>query len=268
MDVMTEISKVQSALAALGLSIDPKGGKDSHFQTYLRNLFNSQLQTNFPVGHVERELRRMWALIGQLRELQRLRPGVFKKCVGNLNKNTSEKNFWGYRFEVHIAQQLLHGGIEFTYQERPDFSVQHQGTEIYIECGSRRPDKPIDSASLVRQTLFSPTGTISKKAAMPYMNLQTALFLDVTNLIFNATVNNAQLDMIDLEQETAAIVNQTNCGAIALVVFGQNNQTETVGCLTTPICHDNIDRNLRDLLTFLYPRVEQRVLNMSVFRDT
>lgn len=268
MDVMKEISKVQLALAELGLSIDAKGGKDSHFQTYLRNLFSAQFQTNFPLGVVERELRRMWTLIGQLADLRRLRPDVFNKCIENLNQNTSEKNFWGYRFEVHIAHQLLRNEIEFTYRESPDFSLWYREAEVYIECGSRRPDKPIDSAFLARQTLFSSTGTISAKCAKSYMNLKTALFVDVTNLIFNISNNNTAFDILDLEQETAAMVNRTNCGAIVLVVFGQNNKTQTVGCLTIPFYHVNVDQNLKEFLTLLYPNVKKRVLHIAVFGNT
>ena len=261
---MAEIIKVQSAFSDIGLSISAKRGKDSHFQTYLRNLFNSQLQTNFPLGDVERELRRMYALIGQLKDIQRLNPDVFKKCIKNLNKHTSEKNFWGYRFEIHIAHQLLKGRVSFRYRESPDFSVIYQRSEIYIECGSRRPEKPIDTASLARKALI---GTIRQKSAMPYMNLKTALFLDITNLIFNFSVNSAGIDMVNLEQETASMIDRTNCGSVVLVVFGQDNETGTVGCLTSPICHTNIDGSLRDLQAFLYPRVEKRDLNISIFKD-
>jgi hypothetical protein len=100
------------------------------------------------------------------------------------------------------------------------------------------------------------------------MNCKTALFVDVTNLIFNASNNNTALDIPDLEQETAAMVSRTNCGAIALVVFGQNNKTQTVGCLTVPFYHVNIDQNLKELLTLLYPSVERRVINIAVFRNT
>jgi hypothetical protein len=267
MDVMIEISRVQFALAELGISIAPKGEKDSHFQKYLRNLFSSQLETNFPLGDVERELRRMWALIGQLKNIQRARPDVFKKCIENLNKHTSEENFWGYRFEVHIADLLVQKQIRFMYRDRPDFSLKHKNTEIHIECGSARTSQTADAARL-RRKLFGHNGTINKKSAKPYMNFKTALFLDVTNLIFNAIINDAALEMSELEQETTELINQTKCGAIALVLIGQNKETGRVGYLAVPICHENIDENLRDFLALHIPRVDERILNISVFRDT
>jgi hypothetical protein len=74
--------------------------------------------------------------------------------------------------------------------------------------------------------------------------------------------------MADIEEKTAELITKTNCGAIALVIFSQNKATRRIGCLTTPILHDRIDENLRDFLAVNFPRVEKRVLNISVFKDT
>jgi hypothetical protein len=182
MDVTAEIINVQLALAELEIRIESKGNKDPYFQKYLMNLFNAQLQTNFPDEAVERELQRMWALINQLNEIKRARPDVFKKCIQNLNKHSSEENFWGYRFEVIIAYLLVHRQIPFGYHDKPDFSMRHKGQEIHIECGSTRTSQNVDPAYLAHLKLFGNTGIIAKKSSKPYMNFQTTLFIDVTNL--------------------------------------------------------------------------------------
>ena len=260
---MLDLINVQKALAELGINIRPQAGKNSYFQKYLNNLFSSQLMTNFPFGDVERELQRMWVLINQLRDLRTGRPDIFKRCINNLNKHSSEQNFWGYRFELHIAHQLLRKKIDFKYRERPDFSLQHKGSDIYVECGSGRITQSTPSIHLAQQKLFGCRGIINRKSTTPYMNFRTALFLDITNLVANTAV-----DIEDLKQETARIINQASCGAIALVVLGQNKETRKIGYLTVINYHDSIDGGLRDFLVTHFPKVEKRIINLSVFIDT
>jgi hypothetical protein len=99
------------------------------------------------------------------------------------------------------------------------------------------------------------------------MNFKTALFIDVTNLLFNIAINNADQDMSYLEHDAAEMINQTKCGAIALVFFCQNKETRRIGCLTTTLYHNNIDKTLCDFLTVHFPRVGKRVFNVTIFRN-
>ena len=82
-----------------------------------------------------------------------------------------------------------------------------------------------DTSYLARLKLFGNSGTVTKKSEKPYMNFKTALFIDVTNLLFNIAINNTDQDMGYLEHDAAEMINQTKCGAIAasLLLSEQRN---------------------------------------------
>lgn len=124
------------------------------------------------------EFARLRLLIKQLREIEKARPEILKVFRRQIRRAKENDSFFGIRFEINIAASLIRKRIPFTKGESPDFTLLGPPEETYIECGSAhvRGTQHLLLMEKLKRVL-------TQKCAKPYSNRQTALFLDVTNVV-------------------------------------------------------------------------------------
>ena len=84
------------------------------------------------------ECLRLGLFIMELREIKSYDEGLFLRLKKSIHRSKSSDSFFGTRFEVHISSLLIKKGIEFEKDESPDFNIQRDGKNNYIECTSAR----------------------------------------------------------------------------------------------------------------------------------
>jgi hypothetical protein len=152
-------------------------------------------------------------LILNLEKIQEKNPKAWKDYMRVLLRKGNESAFFGEIFEINCHGMLL--GLfpqPIIYKkESPDFYIKDYG--ISIECTSVRFRKKVIKLDHILEKLFT---TITKKNDLGYSNHKTALFIDVTNLIFIATnmgINKIELVFFYYIQE---IVHKFNFGSIII----------------------------------------------------
>lgn len=124
---------------------------------------------------------RLQFLAQDLQRIESARPDLLRQYRKRIRKAGSNRgHFFGIRFEVKMASMLIKNNLTFTTPDPPDFAIQKDGLECFIECGSSRlkEGKQGDLSYKVTQEIRS-------KSAKPYANLDTALAIDITNLRFH-----------------------------------------------------------------------------------
>jgi len=112
------------------------------------------------------------------------------------------------------AYSLLEKGIKYTKPEPPDFKIKHKKVELYIECASAQFD--FNAAPDKKKIYTKLKKTLISKMQKGYANPETALFVDITNLIFHANEMNEPLT----SQELKTILISANIQVKAEQMFG------------------------------------------------
>lgn len=118
-------------------------------------------------------------LLSALMLLKTHKNQAFSKYIKLIKESTYDKYF-GFRFEVEIAATLIHKKINYNISESPDFKIIND-SPIFIECTSRHLNKLKSPENILK----SIKNSIDEKSKKPYSNNQTALFIDITNLLSN-----------------------------------------------------------------------------------
>lgn len=178
------------------------------------------------------EAERLGLLAQDLRQLQTHNPVVFKAFRRTYRKLTINE-FFGWRHELRVAADFTARRIQFGKQEAPDFRIEPADGNglLFIECGSVNLAEAKD-----RDVSYKLRAVVDAKAAKPYANKRTALFLDYTNVLFSsvfgAEVLSAEAANIAVRSAFAA----SPFGAIvalALVVDPTGNRFTMVGMSET-----------------------------------
>lgn len=196
------------------------------------------------------ELERMFALVKDLKVIRHYKPALFRKFKRELIGTGTTDSFFGTRFEVTIAKGLIAKSINFDKADPPDadFEIRRDGRRIFIECGSARIRQ--DATGDISYKVAS---KIKEKSAKPYAKSTTALFLDLTNLLYSSM--NTQFELYTAKAEEIAMnaVNSSGFGAIALFFYLFNRQTNWYGCGYVRADSSNIDSDLKILLDDIIP---------------
>jgi len=160
-------------------------------------------------------------LVKNLSEIEKYDSDLFKKFRRSLRNEDNTDNFYGARFETNIAASLIRKKIPFKKQESPDFLIS-QGNDILlgIECGSARIRKMAATVDLN----YKVVSTVKKKSSKSYCSINTALFIDITNLFHTANRNGKQFDIHGTIDEVKHGLSQDSFGSVILFVYIFNKE--------------------------------------------
>ena len=128
------------------------------------------------------ELLRLEFFLRQLKDLENGNPEALNVYKKEICRAGPTDGFFGIRFEVNIAASLARKGIRFLKQESPDFKLY--GTRVAIECGSIRIRGTVPKADYT----YKIGSCIREKEKRTYSNAETALFIDITNMVYTHNI--------------------------------------------------------------------------------
>lgn len=175
----------------------------------------------------------------------------YKKLI----KICSFDQYYGFRLEAHIAAILTSHNEKFRISESPDFIIEGK-PNIFIECTSRHLNK-IKSRENVLKSIRN---SIVEKSKKSYCKSDTALFIDITNLMsLEWTIlengNQGSLNTID------SYVKETNFGNLILFSWVLHFNTNPLDifnpikyeCMYWRFDNDIIDNNLKKFMDKRWP---------------
>jgi len=188
----------------------------------------------------------------QLETIKKKNEDLFRYFRRQLRR-INEKEYFGFRLEVQTVSIFHQMNIKFRKRESPDFSVEYDGTEVFVECCSINLDEPKD-----KDVSYKVLSALIDKGRKPYANNKTALFLDHTNVFFNSVVSGVRLDLEALSADIKEKINTFNFGAIILEANLMYLERKRFSIGVEPIYSDGIDASLLKLLKqmFLENRAE------------
>jgi hypothetical protein len=232
-----------------------KGNKDYQHpigQTLYRALDN---YNNRELVQAQLEFGRMEFFIVQLKQLEQNDPKMLKAYRELIKKHP--ENYPGYRFEVEVAASLFKKEITFYKQESPDFKiVDDKYGDLFIESGSARlaQNKDVDLT-------YKICSAINKKAKKKYANSNTALFIDITNILFHLQQNERLPDTERLRGSILECLTVTTFGNVTLFSNMLNNDLDRFERSYLRVDSESIDRNLALFLDEHYPNSPHFVPN-------
>lgn len=178
----------------------------------------------------------------------------YEKWKVRLIKNKNSVGLYGDIYELYIHWSLGRKNISFLKSERPDFIIDWKESKVFIECGSAQFDfNKIPTEKEVFRKLKS---VIRINFTSGYLNSSTALFIDITNLIFHlpgfdANILSRALIAVDLELKRNPSKTLKEPGAITFMNFEliKNSSNQNYACsVTGSFLNPNVDPNLKFFL--------------------
>lgn len=195
------------------------------------------------------QLNRMALLAKHLKEIHEFDKSLSRDFKKTIKRSRNINEFFGIRFEINITATLIRHKIPFEKTESPDISIDFQFGKAAIECTSARLRKEKDHYNL----LYKIESAIRSKSKKEYSNLHTALFLDITNLVYeilNAGTNLSKLLDRDI---LFGIVRIFNFGNLTLFTYLSDIKRGGIESAYTRIDHPQIESGLASLLGICFP---------------
>jgi hypothetical protein len=172
--------------------------------------------------------------------------GHYRKLIKN-SRNTDD--FFGTRFEINTAATLIRLRLRFEKAESPDFIVLTEFGKAGIECTSARIRKEKHDQSL----LYKIESALRDKSKKEYSGPDTALFVDITNLVYRTLHSGAGLhDLLDREA-LAGVVRQFDFGNLTLFTYLSDRERGGIESAYARIDHFRMGRALASLLDVCLP---------------
>lgn len=183
----------------------------------------------------------------QLEAIKKKDEDLFRHFRRKLRR-VSEKEYFGFRLEVQTVSLFYQMNIKFRKRESPDFSVEYEGAEVFVECCSINLNEPRD-----KDVGYKVISALTDKGRKPYANKKTALFLDYTNIFFNSVVSGVRLDLEALSADIKGKIDTLNFGAIILEANLMHIERKGFSIGIHLIYSDGIDPVLFELLKRMFP---------------
>jgi len=183
----------------------------------------------------------------QLEAIKKKDENLFRHFRRKLRR-ISEKEYFGFRLEVQTVSIFYQMNIKFRKRESPDFSVEYEGAEVFVECCSINLDEPRG-----KDVSYKVLSALTDKGKKPYANNKTALFLDYTNIFFSSVVSGVRLDLEALSADIEEKIDTFNFGAIILEANLIHMERKGIFIGVEPICSDGIDSVLFEFLKHMFP---------------
>jgi hypothetical protein len=195
------------------------------------------------------QLNRMALLAKNLMELQSFDASLFEDFKKTILASGNVDNFFGTRFEINIAATLARSTIPFRKSEAPDFLIDAGFGMAAIECTSARIRKQRQDYDLRYKIVSSLRGKTNKE----YSNLHTALFLDITNLVYKTLDAGKSLSKLLDRKHLARKMSEFDFGNLTLFTYLSDSERGGIESAYARIDHPEIDRGLTALLDSCFP---------------
>lgn len=192
-------------------------------------------------------LARLGILASNLRRLSEKHPQIFSDFKDDFHEIEHDRYF-GWRCEVDTAATLTKWGADFLHPDPPDFQLERLGEILSIECtsGHYRGSK-VDIEEKVKDA-------VSSKAGKSYISPSTTLFIDFTNVYYNAVAQGEEPNSETLKgwvRERTDLINMEIGSVVLLAYIGQMEEIEN-GRVPLVQATDRVDISpteaLKDLL--------------------
>lgn len=173
--------------------LDIKNQKHSFYKNYefLLKLNQNSEEFRFVLLH------NLFGPIQYLEELKKISQKKYKIWKNRLIKNTDNVGIYGDLFELYITWSLVMKKVEFNSIDSPDFEIHYNNSKIFIECTSSQFEN--GKTPTKEEILSKLENTIFKKLMSKYANTSTTLFIDITNLCYNAKILNSNITQDELK---------------------------------------------------------------------
>ncbi len=205
----------------------------------------------------------LYGIVEYMDMLKKTNNSEYEKWKIRIVKNKKSVGLFGDIYELYIHWSLDRKKITFLKNERPDFIIDWNGSNVFIECGSGQFD--FDKIPNEKEVFRKLKSVIRSNFTSGYLNYSTALFVDITNLIFHLPVFNANIlsralnDVeIELKRNPSKTLNEP--GAITFMNFeliGSSNQNYACS-VTGSFLNPNVDSNLKSFLEENFVRGVQK----------
>lgn len=165
-----------------------------------------------------------------------------------LKNNSKNVGLYGDVFELFIQWSFLQKEINFSKSERPDFIIKFNNSLLYLECTSAQFD--LEKMPTEAEVYKKIKSVVRGKLTASYLNSSTALFIDITNLVYHLPTLNKGflrkvLEATDISVKTKASNNLSYPGSITFINFEfVENNTHNFSCDITGNFFRNPDSNL------------------------
>ncbi len=196
--------------------------------------------------------------------LKKTNNAEYEKWKTRIIKNKKSVGLFGDIYELYIHWSLDRKKITFLKSERPDFIIDWNGTNVFIECGSGQFD--FDKTPNEKEVFRKLKSVIRSNFTSGYLNYSTALFIDITNLIFHlpdfdVNVLSRALANVEIELKRNPSKTLNEPGAITFMNFEliRNSSGQNYACsITGSFLNPNVDSNLKSFLEENFVRGVQK----------
>lgn len=213
-----------------------------------------------------------------LEEIKKVSSDDYNGWKNRLISNKKNVGLYGDIFELYINWTFVQKKLNFTKRERPDFSLKYNNKEIFIECTSTHCN--FDKIPVEKDIFKKLKSKIREKIIEEYMNLSTALFIDITNLYYHSKNINLTLNENFISKALKELDNNLTkkppikvikpFGAIVFFYFDNskdsNNETHYSCNILAHFKRPNTDTNLIDFLEKnIMKNIEKTISNNPKF---
>jgi len=193
------------------------------------------------------ELLRLEFFLKHLNDLENGNPealNVFKKEIWRAGPTDG---FFGIRFEVNIAASLARKDVRFNKQESPDFKLC--GTRVAIECGSIRIRGTVPKADYT----YKIGSCIREKEVRIYCNAETALFIDITNMVYTHNILPNLPGKSEIQDAALKSASPISFGSFAMFNYLINLDKDSISSLYIRADHPCIGLELKAFMDLHFP---------------
>ena len=180
-----------------------------------------------------------------------------------LKNNSNSVGLYGDIFELYIQWTLIQKQIVFSKSERPDFIIEFNASNVYLECTSAQFD--LNKMPTENEVFKKIKSVVRAKLTSGYLNSSTALFIDITNLVyhlenFDKELLRKALEAIDIDLKKNPSETLSYPGSVTFMNFEfVENKTHNFSCNITGNFIRNADANLVKFLESNFiPKIEKK----------
>lgn len=218
---------------------------NNYSRTYLGQRLKWIMIFNDSAEFIERdaEMLKVALLTKHLKEVKQYNEDIFSQFKRSIKRCMKAADFYGLRMEINTAASLARANIKFTKTESPDFELTVNNENAFIECNSTHFSTDVGNPEnkIIR--------AIRHKSKMPYANNNTALFIDVTNLLCKSD-GSTQRPIKEIVQEE---LNEKNYGCILLFAYVFYDEGRSINSHYSRIDSRYISKNLYEFINQCFP---------------